>query len=334
MRSYKRALALLLSLLLTLPLLSACTSKQEKLEQTVIGTCAGYDVLYEELRYVTLTYKDLFEDTYGEGIWDSPESAAQYRAELEETVWRVMLNNYAVLAACQYYMPHVTADNETINKSIDQQIEDTIESYGGKKAFRQELESMHMTENFLRFCLLVAAMENELLYVLTDDLGLIYRDAAEFLDWIEQGNAVYVQHVFIRNDKGDSVEANRALAEQIRADLSTGTPIDVYVGSSANEDLSNTAPYYLVRDVYTKVMEDAAFALEQEGDVSDVIEVEDGFYVLVRMPWDDARLLAQSSHLLNSYQWAKVEQIADDYKDRISIELNEFGKSIDLLSIS
>jgi hypothetical protein len=81
-------------------------------------------------------------------------------------------------------------------------------------------------------------------------------------------------------------------------------------------------------------MEDAAFALENVNDVSEVIETEDGFYVLARMPWDEARLLSQSSHLLNSYQWAKVEQIAESYKAQISIELNDFGKGIDLLAIS
>ena len=89
MRMGKRLMICALALLLLL--MSACSDNRQ--DRKVVGTCAGYDVLYEELRYVTLTYKDMLEATYGEGIWDDPATAEQYRAELEETVFRVILNN-------------------------------------------------------------------------------------------------------------------------------------------------------------------------------------------------------------------------------------------------
>ena len=100
MKKILRIAASVLAIVMLLTAAVSCRSKQEKLEQTVVGTCGGHDVLYEELRYVTLTYKEMFESTYGEGIWDTPESAEKYRAELEETVMAMLCNNYAVLAAC------------------------------------------------------------------------------------------------------------------------------------------------------------------------------------------------------------------------------------------
>ena len=206
MQKLKRAVLLLLTVALLSTALCGCSDKKY---QEVIGTCADYDVLYEELRYVTLSYKDMFESTYGKGIWDTPETAEQYREELEEVVWDMMLNNYTVLAACAYYMDQASINDDSIDDAVDAQVQDTINELGGKKAFQSSLEELHMTEHFLRFCLRVAQLENELLYVLSDDLGLIEDDLDEFITWLEDGNVRYVQHVYISNDPGDDKEAAR-----------------------------------------------------------------------------------------------------------------------------
>ena len=44
---------------------------------------------------------------------------------------------------------------------------------------------MYMTEHLMRFVLTVAQMENELLYVLSSDLGIIENDTNAFIDWLE-----------------------------------------------------------------------------------------------------------------------------------------------------
>ena len=324
-------------LALLLVLLCGCSGDRQN--KKVVGTCVGYDVLYEELRFVTLTYKDMFEATYGEGIWDDPTLAEQYRAELEETVMRVMLNNYAVLAACQAHA--ITAEDfesKEIQRAVDANIEEAVEAYGGEKAFAEALREMYMTQHFMRFCLTVAQLENELKYALID-IDRIENDTDAFMNWIEDGNGVYVQHIFVRNDSGEDPEQNRALAEDVRARLMSGESISNFVGSSLNDDLQNVAPYYVVRDVYVEAIESAAFSLNVVGAVSDVVEVEDGYYVLVRMEesfgqnGENLSLMPKVTALLNSYQWAKVEAYVETYKANIEIEWNEYGKSIDLLSI-
>ena len=331
----KRLLIGLLALLLLL--LCACSGNRQDLK--VVGSCAGYDVLYEELRYVTLTYKDMFEATYGEGIWDDPATAEQYRAELEETVFRVMLNNYAVLAACAAHA--ITAEdleNDAIREAVDANIEEAIESYGGEKAFAEALQNMYMTEHFLRFCLSVSQLENELKYAMID-INRIENNVDKFMQWIEEGNGVYVQHIYVRNDAGEDREQNRALAENVRAQILGGTDISKFVGSSVNDDLQNVSPYYVVRDVYVEALESAAMSLSRVGDVSQVVEVEDGYYVLVRMEesygesGENLTLMSKVTSLLTSYQWAKVEAYVDTYQENLKIEWNEYGKSIDLLAI-
>ncbi len=338
MKNWKRILAFLLCAVLFLPTLSACGNKQER---KVIGTCAGVDVLYEELRYLTLTYKDIFEDTYGEGIWDDPTTAELYRAELEETVFRLLLNNYAAIKACQHYMGEdetkKAMKDDDIQAAVDSQINEVITSYGGKSEFKKGLEENHLTEHFWRFTLTVAQLENELFYVMTEDLGLIENDTKRFYEWLQSGNCVYVQHIFVENDKGEDPVANRKKAEDIRDALRAGDAlslIDQYTkDSSVDDDLYNIDPYYIVRDVYAKPVEDAAFSLSGVGSVSDVIEVETGFYVLVQMNADEQILLSKTPGLLSSYQWAKLEAIIETFKEDLTLELNDYGKSIDLLQI-
>ncbi|MBR2926377.1 MAG: peptidylprolyl isomerase [Clostridia bacterium] len=340
MRIWKRALAVLLALFCLISVLCACGNERQ--EQKVIGTCAGFDVLYEELRYLTLTYKDIFEDTYGEGIWDNPETAEKYRAELEETVFRLILNNYAALRACQHYMGEEETKkamkDQDIRASVDAQIQEVKQSYGSKGAFKDAMKENHLTEHFWRFTLTVAQLENELYYVLTDDLGLIEKDHEAFYNWLRDGNSVYVQHIFVENNKGEDKEANRQKAEQIRDTLiSSADPAALVLtlanDSNTDEDYYNVDPYYIVRDVYTEEVEEAAFSLSGIGSVSDVVEVETGFYVLVQVADEEPTLLSKTPSLLYSYQWAKLEAIIEGFKSEIQLELNEYGKSIDLLAI-
>jgi len=335
MKYIKKITALLLTLCLIGTALCACSDAQKEQEQKPIGTCVGYDVLYEELRYVTLLCRQNFEAKYGQDVWNNPETAALHREEFEATVWREMRNNYAVLALCQDYMVESQFEDESITDAVDQQIEEAIEAYGGEDKFEEALQKMNVTENFMRFFLYVSALENELYYIVTDDLGMIYNDENEFADWMEDGNCVYIQHVYIRNDATDDVAANRAKAEEVRRQLIAGEKtVEEIIGSGGvNEDPQNTAPYYVVRDVYTENFESAAFSLENVGDASEVVETADGFYVLVRMQDTEQIFVSKIPSLLKSYQWAKLEEMVNEKKEGIAIQLNEYGQSIDLLAI-
>ena len=339
MRRITKILCFSLALLLLLPCLCACGSKWDKEGKKEIGTCAGYDVLFEELRFVTLYYKDVLADTYGEDIWDSPESAEKYRAELEKVVWDMMLNNYAVLAACSNYgLTKRDLESDAIQSAVDKEISQTIEEAGGREAFLEMLKENYMTENFMRFSLAVTEMEYELYYTLTNDLGVIMDDQETFLDWLEDGNCTYVQHLFIRNDPHDSVEANRAIAENSRNRLIKAmdykNELNLMLGSAqTHEDTAVMTPYFIVQDVYTEQITSEVLKLERPGDVSEVVETEEGFYVFVCMEYTTDTLLLQLPSLLHSYQWAKVDAEVNRHREGLAIELNKYGESIDLLEI-
>ena len=338
-KKLKLLLCLILSVSMLLPCLVSCKSEWEKEGEKVIGTCGEYDVLYEELRFVTLFYKASFEETYGEGIWDDPTTAEQYRDELEALVWEKMLSNYVVLAACSNYkLTREDLESKAIQDAVDEQIQEAIEACEGKKEFQKTLQESYMTENLMRFMLGVEEMKKELSYVLKDDLGMIMKDQKEFLAWLDDGNVAYVQHVFIRNDAGDDPEANRALAQTVadtlRASDDVQKTLASYIGNGkVHEDPSNLAPYYVMRNAPKDAVSDAALALPRDGAVSDPIESAGGFYVLVRMSYTSDKLLLRIPDLLQTYQAAKLDEEIQRFKEQTSITLNEYGESLDLLKI-
>lgn len=339
MKKQIRGLALVLALLLLTLSLAACRDEEDTKAPVVAYAAGGCEIRYDELRYVTMTQKDKLERKYGQGIWDTPETAELYRAELEAAVYDVLRNHYAVLAACQQFGISVDLlESEGVLASVETSIQSAIRECGGQERFEQLLAATYMTENFMRFSLAVTELENELLYKLTTELSLIEGDVNRFMAWMQDGNAVYVQHVFIENDVGEDVAQNRATAQNIAAQLKSGEKkITDIIGLAINEETLNLDPYYVVRDVYTPEIERAVLALQTVGSVSEVVETENGFYVFVRIAErfaeDGTNLTAQAKAdaLLTSYQWARVEAYVQAAKEQVAIEWNDYGKTLDLV---
>ena len=108
--------------------------------------------------------------------------------------------------------------------------------------------------------------------------------------------------------------------------------INEIVGDKRNEDLQ-PSPYYVVKGVYVSEIEDAAYGLDFAGDVSQVVETEGGFYVLVRMEDSTEILLSKLTSLFSDYQNTVVEDYVEMAKQTLRLELNEYGRSLDLLAI-
>ena len=75
------------------------------------------------------------------------------------------------------------------------------------------------------------------------------------------------------------------------------------------------------------------FSLFAPGDVSSVVETDTGFYVFVEVEETEGTLENQLNNLFTSYRAAKTEDVVEEFKKNLVLELNEYGKSIDLLTI-
>jgi hypothetical protein len=164
----------------------------------------------------------------------------------------------------------------------------------------------------------------------------------------ELANSKYPMPAILRKKNGDYLvllavkkEENRAILEDARQKYMAGEWNLGDCINKANDDLTNVSPYYLVRNVHKDELIDAAVTLNV-GDVSEIVEVEGALYVFMRVPetaTEDAdgniqsTLSLQLTNLLSNYQWAIVGDAVEAAKANVQIELNDYGKSIDLVAM-
>lgn len=306
--------------------------KSTREELSVVGKVGTFDVLYEELRYLTLNYMDQLKNSYGENIWDSAESAEPHRAELEAMVYNNITANYATLSVCRDFL--IEADDKTIAAAVNEYVDDLVEELGGRREYKNNLAENHMTDHLFRFLLSTAYLRKELYYVHVEDTGLIEKDSEKIKKKILDGECVRTLHVYISNDPGDDIEENRKSAEDVRERLLAGTDIKTIIGSSVNEDYMTTTAigYYFFRGEMLKGYEEAAFSLEI-GDVSEVVETAGGFFVIQRLKLDSAYVDQNLGKLVENYQYAALDLIIEARRDTLTFELNDTGRAIDLLKI-
>ena len=332
-----KILALTVALLfLSLPLLSC--SENEK----AVATVGEYEILYEELRFITMSYQKILDVTYGDGIadngtiWDDERTAELYRADLERSVMEMLEQNYRVLLACEHYgIGKSVLESAEIQSAVDRQVKSAEESFASRDDFLADMEANYMTENLYRLYLAREQIKYKLRdAVLADESSTVIKDQQSFYDYLREGNGIYVQHVLIRNDAGEDQETNRAIAKEISVALQNKEHhINDYVGNAYfNEDLTNVAPYYLVPALYDEALVTAGQRLYDVGDATDVIETEEGFWVLQRIEEPEGELDRQIGDLFDSYIWASLGNGSVIGTD-VTITFNDYGKSIDLTQI-
>ena len=333
-RTPARILSAMLALCLLCSLVScnkARPIRSSKEELTPVGTVAGHEVLYEELRYLTLKYREAMAMTYGETIWDTAESRELYRAELEKAVMDNITSNYAVLALCDEVQ--IKHTEKAIEEAVQKYVQETVDQLGGMKVYREQMESEFLTDHFFRFSLAVSFCETELMYVYTDDLGLIERDEDKIYDMIMGGDFARTLHIYIENNPGDDVEKNRALAQDIRRQIDEGEKFNTLIGRHSEDFyMTTTNGYYFTHGEMVKEYEDAAFALEI-GAISDVIETADGFYIIQRLEPQTEYVLSNLSTLIDQYQYAMLYNMIDEKQAELSLIWNDYGKTLDLTTL-
>ena len=339
------ALAMLLVCGMLLGSFCACANAKNK---KVIATSGEYEILYEQLRFITMTYKMELDGKYGDGndengtIWDDPVTAEKYRAELEKLVWDTMNENYALLAACALRgIGRDAFEGKEIKKAVDQYMRELQAEYPSNKDFKKDMEERYATQNLFRFYFALEEMKYLLHGAMQKD-GAFISDEAKFEEWLLDGNSAYVQHFMLTHENDEEKEANRQILEDAREKYISGEWNLGDCINNANDDLTNVSPYFLVRDVHKDVMVDAAVALERVGDVSEIVEVDGALYVFVCIPQIETEgangtvettLSSQLTQLLSNYQWAIVGDAVDAAKADVKIELNDYGKTIDLVAM-
>ena len=297
--------------------------KSTKQEARVVGTCAGYDVRYEELRHLALTHMAEMKAEYGEDIFMSIE-AESYASELEKRVEHSLCETYAKLDMCE--KAGVKRSDKQTKNEVDEDIEATVAALGGMEDYRAYLAEAFMTDTVNRLYTAIVSCQYRYYDVVFEDLEKEAYDAV-----LAHEEFVRVRSIFVRNDAGENVEKNRADAEYVRAEIIGGKPLESFIGSKYNQDLSD-CDYYFPKGYMDDDYEQLAFSLEI-GEVGQVLETDEGFYVIQRYAPEEAYFETHMETLIDMYIVGKMNLSFEAHAETLSFEKNEYGKSLVLSDI-
>lgn len=305
----KRLLCVSLIAVLLAGALGGCANK----EKQVVGSCAGYDVFYEELRFAALS-----------------EREGKTGAELEAAVADRIAADYAVLTAVKAYFPDLTINDSEIQKAVDDAVEEAIGSYGGKKEYKNFLKEHNLTESYARLLLARAEIELKWKERLEAELfeGSELETEAAFSAWLQAGNLVRVRRVITESE---------IAAQEIRNDLMAGKTIETVARGRDGVDVS--AKFYLVRGYSAdEDLEADALALSRENPVGEILETETGyrFLILEEVDFETFAAYQLSTYYQNMrnaiYEPERAACLAAAAAANPYVP-NEFGKSIDLANM-
>ena len=318
------------------------TYQQLAADRKVVATCNGYEIPYEELRFVTLFYKDMMGDKYGSDIWNDPKTAEEHREELESLVLENLNENYIVLSTCRNL--GIPTESSEMDEYVDGKMKELRDSFESKKEYKAWLEEHWMTEHYMRFSIGISYLESAIYYTLLDNDLYTYRhdNIGEFLDYVEfSGDYVRTIHVYIENVEGEDPAENLAEAQRISKALQDVSDYDErralmseYIGSVVNDDLQSLTGdgYYFTRGEMDEDYEKAAFDLEI-GGVSDPVVCKGGNFILMRLSLEEEYIIKNAQNLLNNYHSVALGIYEEQFRPDCKIVFNEYGESIDLVAI-
>lgn len=224
----------------------------------VVGTVGDSDILYDELRFITLNYRYIMEEAYGDEIWENPDTAEQYREELEKSVLAALTVNIAALKTAEKH------GIKTVDKSVKDFVTVRLNSLASEladafndidnptdnnvnTAYEKYLKENFLTDRYNRYTLSIDGCVEQLKQKLIAD-GTLVSDDATVTKYINE-NFVRTYHVFVPSSETKAKETAELLAWIMNTDLSNGDNTDELesrmislienVGSMTNEEYLN-----------------------------------------------------------------------------------------------
>ena len=115
----------------------ACAPRNGK----VVGACGEYEILYEEVRFETLTYLEKNPNCTEDALREAVETA--------------ILERYAIAELCKQYIPSVSMESDGMKELAESEREKAIEALGSKKDFKAYLKEIYATQNFFEKLLIL-----------------------------------------------------------------------------------------------------------------------------------------------------------------------------------
>jgi len=326
-------------------------------EARVVGECGGFEVRYEELRYVTLLYKQALDVRIGKYDTLDDTGKAEYESQLESLVLDDLKSNYIILALCDEY--DIKTDSRKVKNYVNDEMEKFVEATfdGDMDEYKDWLAKNNLTDSFVRLMYKVDYLESQLLeHFIKNKIGIEYDEYSleafaehimESEDWAKATYAYYPKSSVTTTYKGqvytiwdakNSLPTAEAAAKALAAISDDGERFTYMTKSVIGKapmvqgySITGTGVYFTVGQMGEE-FESAALELDLYG-TSDVIEFEDGYYVIMRLPLEEDEVKKQAAELLSHYRYGALKKCEDAKEAEIRFVGNEYFDGLSLIDI-
>ena len=344
MKYMTRVVALLL-IAVTLSVFSGCSAARAvrpgARANKVVATAGELEITYDTLYYITMTRTAELKRTYGEDVLQDPAVQEELKAFVTE---HLLTRSEALISLGLDY--GLSVDKGEIAESVQADMEQIITAEkpfnGDRKAYIDSLNAEYLTDRYIRTYL---AVEDHLPVALVNEMlqrGDLDDSDATARERINGEDFIRTVHVFIdKNDLFYTAEEDRAHAHALQTSIAAMENADDRyaamrraIGGEYNTDFGDTTGngYYMARGEFERAYEEAAFALPEYG-VSNVVETNEGFYVIMRLPKDAAYIEKNFQTLKEKTYYVELNQKVDERLASLSLEMTSYGRSLDLLDL-
>ena len=322
--------------------------KSSEEDSRVVGTVGKYEVKYQEIKYLSIATSYELDEKYGEYSTLPADRKALYDEELRATVCEKVKDNYVVLALCEEY--GIDPYSREVDKLVNDDIKSLVDEVGGKKNYKKWLADNHLTDEVVRFVYRVDHLEALLVTELEKAGKFQYVvPTPEFLDFV-MGSDTFIKviHAYYPKDmdfykgfedplKSPKLRADEGLSHLKAAGNDDGDRL------SAMRTVIGIAPfvqgysvtgfdYYITPGQMHEDYDEAAFALELY-EYSEIIELEEGYYVIMRVPKDPDEIAMIADDLVINYKYATLYALEDEIGADMSFVGNGLFESLKLAEI-
>ncbi len=243
------------------------------------------EVEFDLFRYYYLNYKNMYLE----------EDSAYFEKEggeeqLKEEILNVMQDFYAIRFLAEENKLRLNKDEQ---KSVEADIEKTVEFYNGKKEFLSFLEESFMTEDLYTYMMEYSALYLKLFNKLYKDGGKMEWSDEKFYDYYRE-NYVAAQQIFLPFEEGETKESHPKTLEKANGvydKAAGGEDFWELVKTHGKDDNMLDYPdgYYFTKGQAEDALYEATVALEK-GGISKPVVGETGLYVIRRMELKKLRM--------------------------------------------
>lgn len=280
-------------------LLCACGSDSD-----AVVTVGGEDISYNTYRYFYKNYER--------------ESESYTKEQIKEKSLDAIASDVAITKLAEKYDVELTSEEED---TVDSHVESAIANYGGENAYKKALEENFLTEDLFEYFYSQQLLESKVREYMYDEMNnIIKSDDATFEKDLKE-NFMAAKQILIRNDEGDDIEENRALAADLFSRIKAGENIDTLIPEYSEDSSANDNYVYHFTDGQMLLAFEEAVKKTEVGELYyDVVESEVGFHIVMRLPLDEEYVNSHFEELRNAYKARCFNEIRQELAESFAVE--------------